>query len=150
MLNTKLYIFTDGSVNKNPGTKRAGAAVLVMENEIFDSDVIMETDTRTTNNQAEYLGLLAGIRMLEAKGLYAYKNVEFVSDSELVVKQVTGEYECNDETLKILLEDFKIRIKHLSKKYQAEIDISWAPRNSNKFLKQANYLAQDACSVKRH
>ena len=57
-----------------------------------------------TNNYAEYRGLIAGItKVLELNGTEA----EFVMDSELVIKQMTGVYKVKSESVKDLYEDAK-------------------------------------------
>ena len=55
-----------------------------------------------TNNVAEYRGLLAGLESAIERGV---DEVEVVSDSELLVKQMTGEYRVKNEALKELWED---------------------------------------------
>ena len=52
-----------------------------------------------TNNVAEYRGLVAGLRKAVELGL---SDLEVVSDSELLVKQMTGEYRVKNEALKQL------------------------------------------------
>ncbi len=58
-----------------------------------------ETIGVATNNVAEYRGLLAGLAKALEVGV---TELEVVSDSELVVKQMTGEYKVKNETLREL------------------------------------------------
>jgi ribonuclease HI len=55
-----------------------------------------------TNNVAEYRGLLAGMEKAAELGV---DELEVVSDSELLVKQMQGEYRVKNETLRELWED---------------------------------------------
>ena len=55
-----------------------------------------------TNNVAEYRGLLAGLEAALERGV---EEVEVVSDSELLVKQMRGEYKVKNETLRELVDD---------------------------------------------
>jgi len=55
-----------------------------------------------TNNVAEYRGLLAGLESALERGV---DEVEVVSDSELLVKQMRGEYRVKNETLRELVDD---------------------------------------------
>ena len=55
-----------------------------------------------TNNVAEYRGLLAGLESALERGV---DEIEVVSDSELLVKQMRGEYRVKNETLRELVDD---------------------------------------------
>lgn len=57
---------------------------------------------RATNNVAEYRGLLAGMERAAELGV---DELEVVSDSELLVKQMQGEYRVKNEALRALWED---------------------------------------------
>jgi ribonuclease HI len=61
-----------------------------------------ETIGRATNNVAEYSGLVAGMKKAAELGV---RELEVVSDSELLVKQMRGEYRVKNEALKELWED---------------------------------------------
>jgi hypothetical protein len=61
-----------------------------------------------TNNQAEYEALLRGLRYLkEAKAI----SVEIYGDSELVIKQLNGQYECRSDILRNYYEECKEILK---------------------------------------
>jgi ribonuclease HI len=57
---------------------------------------------RATNNVAEYSGLVAGMEKAAELGV---RELEVVSDSELLVKQMRGEYRVKNEALRALWED---------------------------------------------
>jgi ribonuclease H / adenosylcobalamin/alpha-ribazole phosphatase len=57
---------------------------------------------RATNNVAEYSGLVAGLRKAAELGI---RELEVVSDSELLVKQMQGEYRVKNESLRVLWEE---------------------------------------------
>ena len=90
-------LFTDGGARGNPGP---AAAAFVLENE--DGTVL---DARgdaigiQTNNVAEYTALLNGLRRAAELGV---TEVEVVSDSELMVKQMRGEYRVKNPALREL------------------------------------------------
>ena len=50
----------------------------------------------TTNNEAEYEGILTGLRLAQALGA---KNLLIQSDSKLVIGQIKGEYETKEERM---------------------------------------------------
>src|SRR4051794_32430775 len=88
-------LFTDGGARGNPGPAAYG---FVLETE--DGTVLAaegEAIGEATNNVAEYSGLIAGLR--KAVELHV-PEVEVVSDSELMVKQMRGEYRVKNEALR--------------------------------------------------
>jgi ribonuclease HI len=93
----KAKLYTDGGARGNPGPA-AFAYVL----EADDGTILAahgETIGVATNNVAEYRGLVAGL----AKALeLSVPEVEVVSDSELLVKQMRGEYRVKNEALREL------------------------------------------------
>ena len=93
----KVKLYTDGGARGNPGP---AAAAFVLEQE--DGTVV---DARgeaigvQTNNVAEYTALLNGLRRAAELGI---TEVEVVSDSELMVKQMRGEYKIKNQALREL------------------------------------------------
>ena len=93
-------LFTDGGARGNPGP---AAAAFVLEAE--DGTVLAaegEAIGTATNNVAEYRALLAGLEKAAELGL---DRVEVVSDSELLVKQMRGEYKVKNAALRELWEE---------------------------------------------
>jgi len=93
----KARLFTDGGARGNPGPAAYG---FVLETE---DGTVLAAEGRAigvaTNNVAEYSGLVAGLR--KALELHV-PEVEVVSDSELLVKQMRGEYRVKNEALRAL------------------------------------------------
>ena len=93
-------LFTDGGARGNPGPAAYG---FVLETE--DGTVLAargEAIGTATNNVAEYSGLIAGLQ--KAVELQV-PEVEVVSDSELMVKQMRGEYRVKNEALRELYDE---------------------------------------------
>jgi ribonuclease HI len=93
----KARLFTDGGARGNPGPAAYG---FVLEAE--DGTVLAAEGAAigiATNNVAEYNGLVAGLR--RALELHV-PELEVVSDSELMVKQMRGEYRVKNEALRDL------------------------------------------------
>jgi ribonuclease HI len=93
----KATLYTDGGSRGNPGPA-AFAYVL----ETVDGTVLAahgETIGVATNNVAEYRGLVAGLAKALELGV---SEAEVVSDSELLVKQMRGEYKVKNEALREL------------------------------------------------
>jgi len=96
----KARLFTDGGARGNPGPAAYG---FVLESE--DGTVLAaegEAIGSATNNVAEYSGLVAGLQ--KALELHV-PEVEVVSDSELMVKQMRGEYRVKNEALRELYDE---------------------------------------------
>ncbi len=93
----RLTVNVDGGARGNPGP--AAIAIVVRDEEGEVIHEASETIGRATNNVAEYRALLLGIE--RAKQLGATE-VDLVGDSELIVKQVRGEYRVKDAGLRPL------------------------------------------------
>ena len=90
-------LFTDGGARGNPGPAAYG---FVLEAE--DGTVLAAQGERigiATNNVAEYSALIAGLAKALELGV---DELEVVSDSELMVKQMTGQYRVKNEALREL------------------------------------------------
>jgi ribonuclease HI len=93
-------LFTDGGARGNPGP---AAYAYVLEAE--DGTLLAahgEAIGSATNNVAEYRALVEGLRKA---GELALSDVEVISDSELLVKQMRGEYRVKNETLRELADE---------------------------------------------
>jgi ribonuclease H / adenosylcobalamin/alpha-ribazole phosphatase len=93
--NVKAKLSTDGGARGNPGPAAFG---YVLESE--DGHVLAahgETIGVATNNVAEYRALIAGLEKAVELGV---RELEVISDSELLVKQMTGEYRVKNEALR--------------------------------------------------
>ena len=89
-------------------------------------------DFPTTNNEAEYEALIAGLDLTKAVGA---ARVIIHCNSQVVTNQVKGDYECKGERMKEYLEQVKKRVDDLQAK------IVQIPRGENE---QANRLAKAA------
>jgi len=94
-------IFSDGGSRGNPGPS-AYAIVVTKDDKIIHQH--SEYLGINTNNYAEYRGLIAGLtKALELKA----DTVEFIMDSQLVIRQMNGEYKVKGENIKNLYQDAK-------------------------------------------
>ena len=91
------YIYADGASRGNPGAAAAAAILLDGDgNELGRSQIYLGTDT---NNAAEYQGLRLGLLLADQRGL---RRVACRLDSELVVKQMRGEYRVRNPRLRAI------------------------------------------------
>ena len=96
---TSLVVHVDGGSRGNPGPAAAAAVVSTPDGEVIDEASV--TLGRATNNVAEYRGLLLGLERAREHGA---TEVEVVNDSELVAKQVNGEYKVKHPEMAALRE----------------------------------------------
>ncbi len=121
----KAVIYADGASRGNPGPAAIGAIIKDERGRLITS--ISQRIGRATNNQAEYRAIIAALE--EATRLGA-KQVEIKTDSELVVKQINGEYRVKKATLKPLYQQVKQRqgslegftITHILRQQNIEAD----------------------------
>ena len=123
-----IVVNVDGASKGNPGESGIGVA-------IFDKDLNLINEACdylgvATNNVAEYKALILGIK-LSAK--YNAKRVLFKADSELMVKQIKGEYRVKNAQLKLLFTEAQGLLKKLP-----NWKIMHVPREENK---EADLLA---------
>jgi ribonuclease HI len=83
----RVVVHVDGGSRGNPGPAAAAAVVSTPDGDVLDEASL--TLGETTNNVAEYRGLLLGLERARELGA---TEVEVVNDSELIAKQVNGEY----------------------------------------------------------
>jgi ribonuclease HI len=93
----KLVVHVDGGARGNPGPAAAAAVVSTADGDVLDE--AQQTLGVATNNVAEYRGLLLGLERARALGA---TEVEVVNDSELVAKQVNGQYKVKHPDMKPL------------------------------------------------
>ncbi len=117
----KAYI--DGACLGNPGDAGIGIVIYKGDTQIVRESKYLGT---ATNNIAECTALLTLLQICRHNGI---KEVEVFSDSELTVKQVTGEYKIKDEKLrkihddiKSLSGDVKFTINHIPREKNSEAD----------------------------
>jgi len=124
-------LYTDGGARGNPGP---GAVGVVLENE--KGEAVYELSKyigECTNNEAEYVALWTGLQMAASKEV---KKIKVFVDSELVVKQVNGEYKVKNARLKKMSQ----RVKSLMSNFD-EISFTHVKRSANK---KADALVNEA------
>ena len=93
----KAKLFTDGGARGNPGPAAAAFVLEAEDGTVLDAHGV--AIGIQTNNVAEYTALLNGLRRAAELGV---DDVEVVSDSELMVKQMRGEYRVKNAALREL------------------------------------------------
>ena len=124
----------DGCSKGNPGLAGAGAVIFNYEKEIWGSSKFI--GAKTTNNEAEYSGLIMGLEKALDLGI---KELAVEGDSLLVIKQMNGEFKVKSENLYTLYND----AKELEKKFDS-ITFNHIYRSSNKRADELSNLCLNA------
>lgn len=130
-----IHLYTDGGARGNPGPAAIGIVALDECGKIYKQK---EKIGKTTNNVAEYTALIKGLNLLLKANV---KEVNCFSDSELMVKQLNGEYKIKSSNLIPLFEE----VERLSSRFD-EIKFFHVPR-TNKYIRIADALVNQALDV---
>lgn len=131
MMLKKVVIRSDGVSRGNPGPAAIGAIIRDERGRLLAS--ISQPIGRATNNQAEYRAIIAALEKALALGA---RQVELNSDSELMVRQIKGQYRVRKEALRPLYQ----RVKELQSRLEG-FTIKHIPRQQNR---EADKLANAA------
>jgi ribonuclease HI len=101
----KLVLHVDGGARGNPGPAAAGAVVADTDGTVLDE--ASEALGIATNNVAEYRGLLLGLRRARKLGA---TELDIYNDSELIARQLTGQYRVKNEALRPLYEQARAEL----------------------------------------
>ena len=149
-----LILFADGGSRGNPGPSACGFVIYEFADTDFESlktltlnkfqpkfKLILEKGEflgTKTNNQAEWQGLILGVRTILSKFEKEKVNLKVFLDSQLVVRQVLGQYKVKNLELKELFVEFKGLIKSLQ-----SFEIEHIYRDQNKVADKMVNLALD-------
>ena len=126
----RAHVYFDGASRGNPGPGAVGWCLVTSDGVVAEGG---ERIGRVTNNQAEYAAL---IRALEAADEYGFDEIDVRGDSELIVRQVRGEWDANDPELR----EKRVRARELLERFD-RWSIGHVPREINA---RADDLANEA------
>jgi ribonuclease HI len=138
----KIIIYTDGGARKNPGPGAIGVVFTNERGEVFKkySEYLGEN---FTNNEAEYSALIFALNKLKqllGKKLAKNTEIEIRSDSELLVKQMKGEYKILEPKIQhLFLEAWNLKLDF------KKVNFKLIPREKNR---QANELVNEVLNIK--
>ena len=124
-------LYFDGASRGNPGPAGAGVVLVDPYGEVAVRN--LEYLGQTTNNVAEYRGLLLGLKMAQNLGI---KKLQVFSDSELLVRQLNGSYRVKKPHLLTLWQQAQRELQQFE-----TVEITHVPRELNY---QADRLANQA------
>ncbi|XP_048493195.1 uncharacterized protein LOC125493730 [Beta vulgaris subsp. vulgaris] len=125
-------LFVDGSSSK----VGCGAGLLILDPQANRTEYAVKFDFAASNNEAEYEALLLGIQLCKAVGA---RELKAHSDSQLIVGQVTEEFEAKEDSIRMYLRKVKEEIISLF-----DFSITHIPRSENQ---QADALSRLASSA---
>ncbi|MFC6826416.1 ribonuclease HI [Halopelagius fulvigenes] len=126
----RAHVYFDGASRGNPGPGAVGWVIVSADGIVGEGS---DTIGQTTNNRAEYEAL---IRALEAAEKFGFDEVDVRGDSELIVKQVRGEYDTNNPELR----ERRVRVRELLERFD-RWSLEHVPREIND---RADSLANEA------
>lgn len=135
----KLIIEADGGSRGNPGVAGSGTVVYSENKEKILREIAYVVGTRSTNNVAEYRGLIEGLRVARELGA---SEVEVFMDSKLVVEQMSGRWKIKHPDMKTLA----IEANNLAGDI-GRVTYTWIPREKNKVADHLSNVAMDAAAA---
>ena len=96
----RIRVYSDGAARGNPGPSGAGAVLVEPSGQIVDR--LGKFLGVRTNNYAEYMGLLLGLKRAKELGV---REIEVFTDSELLIRQLGGRYQVKSASLRPLYEE---------------------------------------------
>ena len=138
----KIIIYTDGGSRGNPGPSAIGAVFCNEKGDIINkySELIEEG----TNNEAEYQAVIFALKKFKAlfsKKLAENSEIEVRADSELVIKQLNGDYKILEPKIQLLF----IAVWNLKLDFK-KVKFKFIPREQNK---TADFLVNAALDTKQ-
>ena len=131
----KVAVFTDGGSRGNPGVAGSGAVVYGEAGETL-AEIVYVVGAKSSNNVAEYHGLLRG---LEAAADLGATEVAVSMDSKLVVEQMNGRWKIKHPDMQKLA----VQARKLAGSFE-RVTYTWVPRAKNKKADELSNLAMDA------
>ena len=134
----RLIVEADGGARGNPGPAGYGAVVI----DPGTDEVLAERAEGlgvTTNNVAEYRGLIAGLRAAQELGAI---DVEVRMDSKLVVEQMSGRWKVKHTAMQPLAREAAELVREIG-----QVTFRWVPRERNRRADALANQAMDAQAV---
>jgi len=126
----RAHVYFDGACRGNPGPSAVGWVIVSGDGIVAEGG---HTIGRATNNQAEYEALIEGVSVARD---YGFDEVDVRGDSELIVKQVRGEWDTNDPDLR----EYRVTVRELLTGFDSW-SLEHVPREINE---RADDLANEA------
>ena len=120
----KVVVYCDGGSRGNPGPSALGVVIKTTKGEIIEE--IGEFLGEQTNNYAEYMAVVRAMEYLKNEGK---NSAEFYLDSQLVVRQLNGQYKIKSDNIKHLYQKvnelrqgISVTFDHVYREHNKEAD----------------------------
>jgi ribonuclease HI len=121
----RVRVYSDGAARGNPGPSGAGAVLVEPSGQVVDR--LGKFLGVQTNNYAEYMGLILGLKRARELGA---SEVEVFADSELMIRQLGGRYQVKspslrplyEEALRLLNDFSRVKLVHVPREMNAAAD----------------------------
>lgn len=121
-----LKIYTDGGARGNPGPSAAAFVVIENDKVVHKGSEFLG---KKTNNEAEYAGVIIALEwLLQKKDQDKKREILFCLDSELVTRQLVGQYKVKSKNLQPLI----TKVKKLERELGSRINYTYVPREKNR------------------
>jgi ribonuclease HI len=138
MLDNIIIVHSDGAARGNPGPAAIAFVISGLESQVVE---LAQKIGSTTNNQAEYQAISAALKALTEKNITS-QSIECYLDSELVVRQINGQYRVKDLGLKVRFDELNGLIKTLENSGN-DLKFVSIPREKNKRADELANFALD-------
>lgn len=135
----KVFVYSDGGSRGNPGIAGSGSLVIDAASKKRLAEIVYAFDEPTSNNVAEYRGLIEGLRAAAALG--ATEAYVFM-DSKLVIEQMTGRWKIKHPAMQKLA----MQARKLAEGFE-RVTYTWVPREQNKDADELSNIAMDASAA---
>ncbi|MCZ7357752.1 MAG: ribonuclease HI family protein [Candidatus Methanoperedens sp.] len=129
-------LFFDGACRGNPGPMAIGAVLLENGKKVKE---LSKKLGKGTNNIAEWRALIEGLKLASSHGCM---ELEVRGDSQLIIKQVTGQYMVKSKNLMPLFNEAKKLCGNFEK-----LDFRWVKREENAYTDELSNMALDSAIV---
>lgn len=123
-------MYFDGCSKGNPGLSGAGSVIYKNGEEIWSNSYFVSNSA--TNNVAEYFGLIRGLKCAIKMNI---SSLIVKGDSQLIIKQMKGEYQVKSESM--------IELYNIAKEFETQFENISYEHVYRKFNKRADYLSNE-------
>ena len=132
----------DGGAKHNPGEGGAGFVLRGRNGNVLERNAVEMMETGVTSNQAEYCGIIVG---MECALRFNVRTLRIRGDSDLILKQLKGDYNCNSQNIRPFFE----RARDLASEF-AYVKLEWIPRDQNSEADALATQGRDGYGIQMH
>lgn len=136
---SEILLHADGAYRGKDGGVASYGYLIKKDSSTVRKDYGMLLEDRVTNNYAEYMAVIKGLEWIKDSGI-DFESIAIRSDSQLLVKQVNGEWSVNSDNLKDLHKEVKDLFEYFEKNNKS-VEIEHVDRDNNQEADELSQLA---------